>query len=236
MDYVPFTTDFDQSFSQVPHYRLYPELYPWVGKHYVAQDTKILVLGESHYLHESSGYHLDAAAWYEGLSLEGKCDKHWIITRDIVSNGIKNGWRPRSKLIYKNIEGALLEAKVTGPAGETPFSTIAFYNYFQRPAEKSGDSIRVTELDRSHSAATLIAMLGILKPNIVLFCSKKAWRAAKASDVVRCASENSIRLVSTVHPSTSWWNRPMKSYKNRTGKQIFVEALLPVGLTGEAGS
>lgn len=233
---MPYTTDFDDSFSQVPHYRLYPQLYPWVGKHYLAQDNKILVLGESHYLDKESKYHLDVAAWYEGVSLANRGDVSHVITRNIVRNGIKNGWSERSKVIYKNIENALLDASISGPAGQTPISTIAFYNYFQRPAEKSGQSIRVTDLDRSHSAATLISVLGILKPSIVLFCSKTAWKAAKASGIVQYADENDIRLVNTVHPSTSWWNRKMKNHKNRTGKQVFVEALLPVASLGETAS
>lgn len=45
---MPFTTDFDERLSEIDHYRLYPELYPWIGKHYRSQDTKILAIGESH--------------------------------------------------------------------------------------------------------------------------------------------------------------------------------------------
>jgi len=224
---MPFSTEFDHSFSQVAHYKLYPELYPWVGEHYAAQSTKILVLGESHYLEPESTYHLDAAAWYLGVDMSQRPDRTHILTRNIIRNGIRNGWRSGSKLIYRNIEAALTEAGVKAPNGQTPISTIAFYNYFQRPAEKTGQSIRVTDIDRTHSAATLISVLGILKPDLVLFCSKHAWRAAKSYEIAQYASDNNIRLVTTVHPSTSWWNRKMKNYKNRTGKQVFIDELLP---------
>src|SRR5690606_29403658 len=98
---MPFTTHFDNSFSQVNHYRLYPELYPWVGKHYIDQETKILVLGESHYLSPSSIYHLDAATWYQGVDISKCHDRNHVLTRNIVRNGIRDGWKHGSKLIYK---------------------------------------------------------------------------------------------------------------------------------------
>lgn len=231
---MPFTTHFDNSFRQVNHYRLYPELYPWVGEHYMSQERKILVLGESHYLSPCSTYHLDPAEWYQGVNISGQADRNHILTRDIIRNGILNGWKQKSKLIYKNIETALLEAEVKAPGNQTPISTIAFYNYFQRPAEKSGQSIRITSLDASHSAATLISVLGILRPNMVIFCGKVAWKAARAHGVVQFATESDIQLINTVHPSTSWWNRKMQNHKSRTGKQVFIDALLPATVMGYA--
>lgn len=215
-------TTFDEQFSGIGHFQLYPELYPWVGHAFDSPSPRILVLGESHYLEPDSDYHHDAVAWYAGISLQGKRDRAWTITRGIVANGLANKWREKSKAIYRNIEAAAVDAGVGASTLVSPFHSMAFMNYFQRPAQISGKSIVVSAADRAHSAAVLNSVVEILRPQIVIFCSVLAWRAAR--ELIHRPQH--VRFAFTPHPATRWWNTPMRKYKDKSGREIFIEALL----------
>jgi len=215
------STMYDEQFSGVGHFQLYPELYPWVGQSFHSHCPRILVVGESHYLKPDSDYHHDASAWYAGIDIKVRPDTAWTITRNIIANGLANQWREKSKSIYRNIEAAAVDAGVSASTSDSPFHSMAFMNYFQRPAQVSGKSIVVSALDKSHSSAVLNAVLEILSPQIVIFCSVLAWRAAQES----VQGRQHVRFAFTPHPATRWWHTPMRKYKGKSGRQIFIEAL-----------
>ena len=215
------STIYDEHFSGVGHFQLYPELYPWVGQSFHSHCPRILVVGESHYLKPDSDYHHDASAWYAGIDIKVRPDRAWTITRNIIANGLANQWREKSKSIYRNIEAAAVDAGVSASTSDSPFHSMAFMNYFQRPAQVSGKSIVVSALDKSHSSAVLNAVLEILNPQIVIFCSVLAWRAARES----VQGHQHVRFAFTPHPATRWWHTPMRKYKGKSGRQIFIEAL-----------
>lgn len=218
---MPSSTIYDQQFSKIGHFQLYPQLYPWVGQAFDNQNPRILVMGESHYLDSSSDYHHNAAAWYAGIDIQEKHDVSWTITRRIVANGLANNWMEKSKTIYRNIEAAAVYAGIGASTSDSPFHSMAFMNYFQRPAQVSGKSIVVSALDRSHSAAVLNSVLEILNPQIVIFCSVLAWKAARQS----VQGHHGICFAYTPHPATRWWHTPMQKYKGKSGRKIFIEAL-----------
>lgn len=222
MTTMTWSTTYDKQFSAIAHFQRYPELYPWVGQAFHSQSPRILVLGESHYLKPESDYHHDAAAWYVGINIQGRSDRAWTVTREIIANGLANGWREKSKTIYRNLEAAAIDAGVGASKLGSPFHSMAFMNYFQRPAQVSRKSIVVSELDRSHSAAVLSSVLEILCPEIVIFSSVLAWRAARDS----IHRHQHVRFAFTTHPATRWWHTPMRKYKGKSGRQIFIEALL----------
>ena len=60
---MTYSTMYDEQFSRMGHFQLYPELYPWVGQGVHSHCPRILVMGESHYLKSDSDYHHDASAW-----------------------------------------------------------------------------------------------------------------------------------------------------------------------------
>lgn len=215
------STMYDEQFSGVSHFQLYPELYPWVGHSFHSHCPQILVVGESHYLKPDSDYHHDASAWYAGIDIKIRHDRAWTITRNIIANGLANKWREKSKFIYRNIEAAAVDAGVSASTSDSPFHSMAFMNYFQRPAQVSGKSIVVSALDKSHSSAVLNAVLEILNPQIVIFCSVLAWRAARES----VQGHQHVCFAFTPHPATRWWHAPMRKYKGKSGRQIFIEAL-----------
>lgn len=215
------STMYDERFSGVSHFQLYPELYPWVGLSFHSHCPRILVVGESHYLKPDSDYHHDASAWYVGIDIKVRPDRAWTITRNIIANGLANQWREKSKSIYRNIEAAAVDAGVSASTSDSPFHSMAFMNYFQRPAQVSGKSIVASALDKSHSSAVLNAVLEILSPQIVIFCSVLAWRAAWES----VQGNKHVRFAFTPHPATRWWHTPMRKYMGKSGRQIFIEAL-----------
>lgn len=221
-----WTTAYDRQFATITHFQRYPELYPWVGQEFQARPNKILVLGESHYLNPRSTYHHDAAAWYAGVDIRAADDKTWIMTRNIIANGLASRWKEKSKLIYRNIESAAHEAGVRSSSlDESSFHSLAFMNYFQRPAQVSKQSIVVTELDRQHSAAVVNAVLRVLTPRLVIFCSVQAWKAARNAGVLDQAAHPHVKFEFTPHPATRWWHTKMRKYDDNSGKQMFIQAI-----------
>jgi hypothetical protein len=59
----------------------------------------------------------------------------------------------------------------------------------------------------------------VLRPHLVLVCSMLAKRAAAGR--LRTA----VPVVFTTHPATSWWHTKMRKYKDRSGKQMFIDAI-----------
>lgn len=217
------TTHFDSELDEIPHFTLYPTLKPWVGHHYCSAPVKLLILGESHYLKSDSTYHHDSQDWYGGVDVSHYEDLGWMNTRTIIQNGIKTQWESRSKTIYRNIASALSGAL---EAPDTPFMSVTFMNYFQRPAEKTGDSISVSSLDTLKSAETVRAVAKVVSPDAVIFCSTLAWKSAKSTTLLDDLRSDGVMVRASNHPASAWWNRPSKRLKRRTGKTAFIEAVL----------
>jgi hypothetical protein len=149
-----------------------------------------------------------------------------MITRQIVANGLTNRWKEKSKLIYRNIEGAAHDAGVgSASLDQSSLHSLAFMNYFQRPAQVSKKSIVVTELDRQHSAAVVNAVLEALTPQAVIFCSVLAWKEARKAGVLDRGAHAHIHFAFTPHPATRWWHTKMRKYKGNSGKQMFIQAI-----------
>lgn len=111
---------------------------------------------------------------------------------------------------------------------ENSFISVAFMNYFQRPAEQTGDSISVSPLDIEHSAATVGEVVRIVRPDLVVFCSSLAWKAAKRTTLLDDMRGQGLLVKASSHPSCAWWNRPSKRLKGRSGKAAFMAAVAEV--------
>lgn len=224
---------YDEQLSAAPHLALYPNLMPWVGAGFASADLKVLLLVESHYLMETTTYHHDAEAWYAGVSLDTTTDIGWMRTRSIIRKGIELNWAGKSKTIYRNLS---TELQHTGfGAGRAPFESLAYMNFFQRPAEKTGDSIQVKEVDRKVSSATVAHVVACLRPNLVVFCRKLAWRVASDEGLVLALREKGIAVGNTPHPASAWWNRASKKRGGRNGRQVFNDLLKQSGFVAAAG-
>jgi hypothetical protein len=186
--------------------------------------VKILVLGESHFFNGGTLHH-DAEAWYAGIDLATP-GLGWANTRKVVGNGVDERWKqnPKGKAMYRRIDTVLRQAEGNRTDGNAPFHRIAYMNYFQRPAEKACEAIKVKPLDRIHSASVLEVVIGIIEPPLVVFCSVAAWRETSKAHVMD-RFRDIVEFAFTPHPTRSWWNRPMKTYGGKRGRDMLLEAV-----------
>ncbi|WP_375749996.1 hypothetical protein [Vibrio sp. HN007] len=218
------------------HFKKYPRLTPWVGSKYPS-GKKILIIGESHYLPEGVTYHHDIERWYAGNEEDLKNDvQSSCIHEDDKLNGIKyistsgilrarstdmpkekrKKFSAKGHAIYRNIFSSLNSVCFQKDNYLDTIDHVAYYNYFQRPAEKTGGSINVTKMDKEVAEATLKYLLQSLKPDLVVVVSKKVGKAIKPH-----LSEH--KHIVTAHPASVWWNR--KTKKGTTGKSSFCQFL-----------
>ena len=213
---------YDSDFLQITHYRKYPEMLPWIGANYSKQPTRILIFGESHYLDRNSVYHHDVEQWYTGIDMHGRKDASWIKTRGTIGNGIETKWKKRSKSIYRNIESALFSSKTVNKELFTAFTEIAFMNFFQRPAETTGDSIKVSPQDVLVAIQVSEQVVESIRPDLVIFTSSLAFKHAKSGGLLNTLANQNISFTRTPHPGSAWWNRVSRKYNNKTGKDHFI--------------
>jgi hypothetical protein len=213
---------YDDQLDLIDHYKIYPEMKVWIGCNYPSNANKLLLIGESHYLKKESDFHHDPATWYAGISVTGKSDYGWLKTRSIIFNGINTKWRTKSKSIYRNIEKALFESTMFDEKPLTAFTEVAFMNYFQRPAEKTGQSIKVSALDAKLGFDVFKNVVEAISPSMVLFTSSLALHHAKKSGIEVFLKRNNISFDRAPHPGMPWWNRRSKAYNNKTGKEHFI--------------
>ncbi|WP_342244717.1 hypothetical protein [Pseudomonas sp. OTU5201] len=225
-------TQFDDQLLQIAHLAQYPNLLPWVGSGYRTAGLKVLLLGESHYLPPGVSYHHDPATWYAGLTIPDAQSLRWMKTRGIIQKGLASNWKGASKTIYRHLSSA---AEAGGFASTPPvFTQLAFMNYFQRPAEVTGDSIQVSSLDRQVSAQTVEEVVRVLQPRVVVFCSRLAWRAAGQSGLVAALIAAGQVVGHTPHPASAWWHRPSRKRQGRNGRTEFIELLRQATTSGPA--
>lgn len=220
--------EYDDKLDLIDHYKRYPEMKVWVGRNYPNALTKLLIVGESHYTGEKFKYHHDPVVWYAGLPDEVRQTRKGFRTREILADGIVNRWGKKSAAIYRHIEKALFSSELfkVGTSGVKPssaFTEIAFMNYFQRPAETPKESIKVCLRDADISADVFRQVVAAISPNAVIFTSSLAFRHAKAKSIDVFLDEHRVRCTRTCHPATSWWNRPSRPLKGKTGKTHFID-------------
>lgn len=217
--------EYDDKLDLINHYKLYPEMKVWVGCNYSKNPTKLLLIGESHYLNKESEYHLDPKIWYAGVEVSEKIDCKNIKTRNIIYNGIKTKWQLKSKTIFRNIEKALFESLFFENKPLTAFTEVAFMNYFQRPAEKTGQSINVSAIDAEVSSFVFQSVVNAVEANIIIFTSSLAWQHAKNYGIRDFLNKKNIKVGRAPHPGMPWWSRSSKAYGNQTGKEHFIQLM-----------
>lgn len=196
----------------IEHYQKFPCMKPWIGVNYQSLTHKrLLVIGESHYLPKNSTVHLRADRWYEkqqqNLSEE---EVKWLSTSEIIRNNKKNNFPKKSHGIYRNACAAINSCSFNYKLSSQVIDNFAYYNFFQRPAEVTGDSIKVKDIDREISISVLESIISKLDPQLVIFVSSLAGKFGKK--VVFCKG---IPFVVTPHPTCPWWNRSAKKYSGR---------------------
>lgn len=218
------TEEFDSQLKSVSFYQNFPEYLPFIGKAY--DGYKILLLGESHYFPEESVCQKAPESWYSGSNAMLTDDERaWINTRRVVNN--QHGdippkpqkWK-KTRTIFRNIENAMIESGY--PKTDNLFCHVAFMNAFQRPAEKTGESIKVHQLDVEQSVIIINQVIDIIQPQSVCFVSSKASKFL--------ADKISLKSDVVSHPASAWWNRQTK---NGVSRETFIKLLKQYASLGD---
>ena len=219
------SSDYDEKLSAIRHFQLHPEMLPYAGPQY--NDCRILLIGESHYI--GSQYAGDVkfceelhSHWYEWSTDRFKwtdpvSDPGWFNTRGIQYEFLVHN-RNRAHSMFHNPAmifcGILKEETGMTITDCDAVSCTAFCNYFQRPEIVTGATFEPTEEDLEKSAEIITQIIGALQPKIVVFLSKKAYRAysgkADISDIpyIHCVN----------HPTSASWN-------NAGGREKYYEIM-----------
>ena len=212
---------------------LHPELETFVGNNYgKTGGIKVLYYGESHFLPNNKGETFSDEDWYNNTPKElGLSDKDiaWINTKEIIRNDvIDSPLKDKSHSMYRNIGNVHGEALNKGDY-RTALDDLSYGNYFKRPAETTGGSIKVTEMDKEVAYDAFKKDLETLKPDKIAFSSKKAYDAA--IETANKRGDNKIlqflkeRAVVILHATSAWWNRKSKAYGGLSGKDRLIEFL-----------
>ena len=228
-------------------YNKHPFLTPFVGKHYSEQNKKFLLVLESHYLPSLSRFYEklyetdeDKNKWlkeqwydfdfsWEKLQSSSKSeislyreDIEYIWTESVVKNNIKNNKR------FRALFGKILKPifNIENEQIEDTIQSTAFMNYFLRPSEYTGASIKHEYIDSLFSYLNLIRVWKALdEPNIII-CSAKArksfefyWGLHKNYGKTYLIPENKFCLCN--HPSNRSWDKSMEN--NETSEERLLK-------------
>lgn len=167
------TKNIKQKLSKIGFYQQFPVMVPFIGEYYLSdKHKKLLLVGESYYLPNETVIHHSASNWYKSKQEELDDEEvewincHGLLTCDWESNGHQ---------IYRELNKCIFSLKLD--KDKRAIDEVAFTNYFQRPAEKEGESFKYfcTEEDIIQSDEILDQVIQIIKPDIVIFVSKYAW-------------------------------------------------------------
>lgn len=222
--------------SGYEHFQKYPRLTPWVGSRY--SENKILIISESHYLPKGATYHHDVEKWYAGNEWELKehikencfdeADRlhgiSYISTSGIlkarstdISPEERKSFKDKGHTIYRNLFTTINSSpKFKHQNYLDVIDQVAYYNCFQRPAEKTGGSIDVKPRDIPMAESTLKLVLNTLQPELIIVASRKAGKLIKPLIP-------NYEFVITAHPSSVWWNRQTK--KGNCGRSDLTQFL-----------
>jgi len=205
---------------------------PWIGSDYSNQGTRILIIGESHYFKDTTLHH-DPKIWYSRSFPESLDLRSGHRVRHQITRSIDNKFGKETHIMHKNLNNELGKCYYFDRQNTTtnsPYNSIAYLNYFQRPANKTGGSISPKALDIEVSLETIKGVINIIKPEVVLFASVKAFSIAKKSSLF---SEIKLDYDYASHPCSVHWNKACKKYGKLqgenygkiTGRDRFVKAI-----------
>jgi hypothetical protein len=216
--------------SKLPHLQIHKNYLPYIGKNFEQSNQRILIVAESHYLPKKYDNKITVEEWYNKPELVYKNikieDRGWFSTRDVIKT--YQTQKEKKKIekaltIFSNLENAFHEIE---PQQEL-MTQSAYINYFQRPAEKTGDSINISSLDRIVAIENILVLINVLSLHKIIFVSTKAYNNFHLES--KKIENLKLPFIGVVpHPSaSSWWNRKSTKYGTKeiltaTGREKFI--------------
>ena len=215
MEELKIDESYDNELKEIEFYKnstTHQYMLPYIGFNY--QEHKVLLVAESHYLgnDEDRKKVANFKEWYEdkgNISLSEK-GYGYINTRGVVQTWFFNGNGLFQK-IKKELDIANIDIKYF-------WERIAFMNFFIVPSTNGSREIYSTKEVEEKSLSNFEEVIKILKPNYILFLSKKSYYifAARKSDY--------FNITDTFdHPASIWWYRKRKDGKK--AKDEFKEKI-----------
>ena len=218
-------TNFDSKLREIPHYKRYPAMIPFVGDHYESPEHRKLLLvgGNFYFKNEEVDTVPDADAWYKG-SQDFLCKEH--IGRIDCRGLVGGNWEPEKEYrVYRNINkaiklvgfGTVKKDEIRG------IDHVAFMNAFQR-LSKFGETDNekkeeLAQIDIDVGSDVIKRVIDILEPDCVVFVHKRGWDEFHSS--IDTAVKPTIRWVRYAGHSR-WWKQSgeaefikiLKEFKN----------------------
>ncbi len=212
-------------------YKLHKEFIPFVGKQY--DKTKVLLIGDYHYASDADNEIInnsDASSeqivedWYAMNTEEfnksyGIKDIKYYNTINVVTNYLSYYIGNAFDVFVKPAQVIREVSKGKFKTDAGAFGAIAFYNYFQRPVFKLNEKVKSNKKDDEVAYKTLIEINNILKPDILVFLSKKAYSSFIKQNKALDSEINLNKIKWVYHPSSKWWKN--KGIEDICGKDSF---------------
>ena len=212
--------------SLISHYTDHKSFLPHIPENYGKKGVKVFIIGESHYLPKEYDRQINAENWYNNpqkiYDLISENSVEWINTRGVIKFFSGPQKLAKGHRIFQNLHNAFKEIYSESKL----FESAVYFNYFQRPAEEQGGSIQIHSLDSQKAIENLAGLNKILKPELIIFTSSKAYRDFDRN-ADRWLKEELPKIESVPHPASAWWNKSSKNYgynadgSPSTGKEKF---------------
>lgn len=210
--------EMQKQLSSIWFYKQFPAMIPFIGDFYLSNMHKrLLLIGESYYLPNETQLHHSAMNWYKANQSQLDEDEvDWINCHGLLTCN----WQSDGHQIYRELNSCIFSLDLKKE--ERAIDEIAYTNYFQRPAEKEGESFKnfCVEEDVQKSDEILNEIINIIDPEIIIFVSKYSWDVG--GNKLKNAYKNKI-IDFVCHPGTGgryWHNTDYPHNKNKFMKLL----------------
>ena len=202
---------YDNKLLEIDFYknsRIHKLMLPYIGSKY--EKYKVLIVAESHYLREDSDREKvkDFNKWLADKNEIKLMNEEYINTREVVKKHCSNN---NKQPFFSNIKKEIINI-------EKFWDKISFMNFFIVPSINGSRTIAVSKDIEKKSLENFENVLDVIKPNYILFLSKKSYYIFKKSN-----SKYLKNIFGFGHPSSPWWSRKRKDGKKY--KEEFKEKI-----------
>ena len=159
---------YDNKLLEIDFYknsRIHKLMLPYIGSEY--EKYKVLIVAESHYLREDSDREKvkDFNKWLADKNEIKLMNEEYINTREVVKKHRSNN---NKQPFFSNIKKEIINI-------EKFWDKVSFMNFFIVPSINGSRTIAVSKDIEKKSLENFENVLDVIKPNYILFLSKKSY-------------------------------------------------------------